>query len=66
MHTGHRPVGWRVLHVAIDMVGRLVFTEFRPTSAAPTPPRSSIGRWRFFRASLAQIPRAIFGPTPSA
>jgi transposase InsO family protein len=30
-HHGHgRPVGWRHLHVAIDMASRLVFTEFRP------------------------------------
>ncbi|HET7187422.1 MAG TPA: IS481 family transposase [Gemmatimonadaceae bacterium] len=30
-HLGHgRAVGWRHLHVAIDMASRLVFTEFRP------------------------------------
>src|SRR5712692_11989745 len=32
MHHGHaRKVGWRHLHVAIDMASRLVFAEFRPT-----------------------------------
>ncbi len=32
LHPGtHRRVGWRHLHVAIDMASRLVFTEFRPT-----------------------------------
>jgi transposase InsO family protein len=32
MHYGHaRKVGWKHLHVAIDMASRLVFTEFRPT-----------------------------------
>ena len=32
-HPGHshRPVGWRHLHVAIDMASRMTFTEFRPT-----------------------------------
>jgi transposase InsO family protein len=28
---GHRPVGWKHLHVAIDMASRMTFTEFRPT-----------------------------------
>ena len=27
----HRNVGWRHLHVAIDMASRMTFTEFRPT-----------------------------------
>ena len=32
MHrNGRRKVGWRHLHVAIDMASRIVFTEFRPT-----------------------------------
>jgi transposase InsO family protein len=32
LHPGtHRNVGWRHLHVAIDMASRLVFSEFRPT-----------------------------------
>lgn len=32
MHrSGYRKVGWRHLHVAIDMASRLVFSEFRPT-----------------------------------
>ena len=30
-HPQYRNVGWRHLHVAIDMASRLVFTEFRPT-----------------------------------
>ncbi len=32
-HLGqvHRKIGWKHLHVAIDMASRLVFTEFRPT-----------------------------------
>jgi transposase InsO family protein len=30
-HNGRRKVGWRHLHVAIDMASRLTFTEFRPT-----------------------------------
>ena len=29
MHRGHATVGWRHLHVAIDMASRLVFTELR-------------------------------------
>jgi transposase InsO family protein len=33
-HLGHtRRVGWKHLHVAIDMASRLVFSEFRPTLA---------------------------------
>jgi transposase InsO family protein len=32
MHHGHaRTVGWKHLHVAIDMASRMTFTEFRPT-----------------------------------
>jgi transposase InsO family protein len=32
MHRGHaRTVGWKHLHVAIDMASRMTFTEFRPT-----------------------------------
>lgn len=32
MHHGHaRKVGWKHLHVAIDMASRMTFTEFRPT-----------------------------------
>ena len=32
MHRSHaRKVGWKHLHVAIDMASRIVFTEFRPT-----------------------------------
>jgi len=32
MHRdGRKKVGWRHLHVAIDMASRLVFSEFRPT-----------------------------------
>ena len=31
----YRRVGWRHLHVAIDMASRLTFTEFRPTLAGP-------------------------------
>ena len=32
MHRGQRRgVGWRHLHVAIDMASRMTFTEFRPT-----------------------------------
>ena len=34
MHRSLRPVGWRHLHVAIDMASRLVFSEFRPTLGA--------------------------------
>ena len=30
-HNGRRKVGWKHLHVAIDMASRLTFTEFRPT-----------------------------------
>jgi len=32
-HLGqvHRKIGWKHLHVAIDMASRIVFTEFRPT-----------------------------------
>src|SRR5207247_2586838 len=34
MHRNERrKVGWRHLHVAIDMASRLVFSEFRPTLA---------------------------------
>lgn len=34
MHRNNRKkVGWKHLHVAIDMASRLVFTEFRPTLA---------------------------------
>ena len=36
MHRNtRRTVGWRHLHVAIDMASRLVFSEFRPTLAGP-------------------------------
>jgi transposase InsO family protein len=32
MHHGHaRTVGWKHLHVAIDMASRMTFSEFRPT-----------------------------------
>lgn len=31
-HFTERPVGWRHLHVAIDMASRMTFTEFRPTT----------------------------------
>ncbi len=32
MHRNHRQkVGWKHLHVAIDMASRIVFSEFRPT-----------------------------------
>ena len=31
LHRSLRPVGWRHLHVAIDMASRMTFTEFRPT-----------------------------------
>ena len=32
MHRNNRRgVGWRHLHVAIDMASRMSFTEFRPT-----------------------------------
>lgn len=30
-HRTERPVGWKHLHVAIDMASRMTFTEFRPT-----------------------------------
>jgi transposase InsO family protein len=32
-HLGqvHRKIGWKHLHVAIDMASRMMFTEFRPT-----------------------------------
>jgi transposase InsO family protein len=30
-HPQYRNVGWRHLHVAIDMASRMTFTEFRPT-----------------------------------
>ena len=30
-HPHYRTVGWRHLHVAVDMASRLVFSEFRPT-----------------------------------
>ena len=30
-HPDYRTVGWKHLHVAIDMASRLVFAEFRPT-----------------------------------
>ncbi len=30
-HRSHAGVGWRHLHVAIDMASRMTFTEFRPT-----------------------------------
>jgi len=36
MHRNtRRGVGWRHLHVAIDMASRLVFSEFRPTLSGP-------------------------------
>jgi len=31
LHRSNRPVGWKHLHVAIDMASRMVFSEFRPT-----------------------------------
>ena len=31
LHRTERPVGWKHLHVAIDMASRIVFSEFRPT-----------------------------------
>ena len=36
MHRdGRKGVGWRHLHVAIDMASRLAFTEFRPNLSGP-------------------------------
>ena len=36
MHrNGRKGVGWRHLHVAIDMASRLVFAEFRPNLSGP-------------------------------
>jgi transposase InsO family protein len=34
-HNPRHKVGWRHLHVAIDMASRMTFTEFRPTLAGP-------------------------------
>jgi transposase InsO family protein len=36
MHrNGRKGVGWRYLHVAIDMASRLAFTQLRPNLSAP-------------------------------
>jgi len=34
-HDNRKKVGWKHLHVAIDMASRMTFTEFRPTLAGP-------------------------------
>ena len=60
MHHGHaRKVGWRHLHVAIDMASRLVFAEFRPTVRSTDAAAFLDHALRFFAQAGIRVQRLL-------